>query len=186
MPSVPLRAQVRAWARPVRYRARVLTAPARALPDFVILGAQKAGTTSLYAYLCAHPDVRAAARKEVHYFDLNYARGATWYRSMFPLAAGLARERRGGRRVLVGEASPYYLFYPLAAERAGAVVPSAQLIVLLRDPVERAWSHYRHEVKAGREPLEFEAALAAEPTRLAGADAALRAGASPEAHRASR
>ena len=182
MPSVPLRAQVRAWARPVRYRARVLTAPARALPDFVILGAQKAGTTSLYAYLCAHPDVRAAARKEVHYFDLNYARGATWYRSMFPLAAGLALERRGGRRVLVGEASPYYLFYPLAAERAGAVVPSAQLIVLLRDPVERAWSHYRHEVKAGREPLAFEAALAAEPTRLAGADAALRAGASPEAH----
>ena len=182
MSSVPLRARPRARVRPLRYRARLLTAPARVLPDFVILGAQKAGTTSLYAYLCAHPEVRAAARKEVHYFDLNYARGASWYRSMFPLAVALASDRRGGRRVLVGEASPYYLFHPLAAQRASALVPSAQLIVLLRDPVERAWSHYRHEVKAGREPLAFEAALAAEPARLAGADAALRAGASPEAH----
>ncbi len=176
MPRVPSGSRVRQWARPVRYRTRRLTAPARVLPDFVILGAQKAGTTSLYAYLCAHPDVLPAARKEVHFFDVNYDRGAGWYRSMFPLAGARLLAARGGRTVLTGEASPYYLFHPQAPARARALIPTAKLIAVLRDPVERAWSHYRHEVQAGREPLSFDDALAAEPTRLAGAERTFAAG----------
>ena len=182
MPDVSLRARATGWARPVRLKARRATARLRVLPDFVIIGAQKAVTTSLYAYLCAHPDVLAAGRKEVHFFDVNYADGSAWYRSMFPLAASRALARRGGRRVLAGEASPYYLFHPLASERAAALIPQAKLIVLLRDPVERAWSHYRHEVAKGREPLSFEDALAAEADRLAGADAAFRTGSAAAAH----
>ncbi len=163
---------LRRSVRSLTFTARRLTAQRRVLPDFLIIGAQKAGSTSLYAYLSAHPQVLAAARKEVHFFDINYERGEGWYRAMFPLRR---RMRVGGQRPLVtGEASPYYLFHPLAPERAAALVPRARLIVLLRDPVERAWSHYSHEVAAGREMLPFAAALDAEPARLNGSEQAIR------------
>jgi hypothetical protein len=157
-------------------RARRASASRRVLPDFLLIGAQKAGTTSLYSYLAAHPGVRPAARKEVHYFDVNYARGEDWYRAMFPTERALGGAGAAGRRSITGEASPYYLFHPLAAERAAQLVPDARLIVLLRDPVERAWSHYLHEVAAGRETLSIEDALDAESSRLAGAEDAIRSG----------
>lgn len=155
-------------------RTRMLSAGRRSLPDFVIIGAQKAGTTSLFNYLGAHPQVRPAARKEVHYFDVNFDKGETWYRAMFPTTRAL-RAVDGSPRI-TGEASPYYLFHPLAAERASQVIPDARLIVLLRDPTARAWSHYQHEVAAGRETLSFAAAIEAEPTRLEGTVDAVRAG----------
>ena len=135
------------------------TSFARPLPDFLILGAQKAGTTALYAYLRWHPAVTGPAWKEVSYFDRHYPRGNRWYRGHFPTRAG---DR------LVGEASPGYLFHPLAPERVRATIPNAKLIVLLRDPVDRALSHYHHEVKLGREPLSFEEAIEAEPKRTRG------------------
>jgi len=129
------------------------------LPDFLILGTQKGGTTSLHHFLAGHPEVTTAAQKEVHFFDLNHHLGLDWYRAQFP-------EVPPGR--ITGEATPYYLFHPLAAERACRVVPDARLIVLLRDPAERAWSHYHHVVRQGEEPLSFEEALAREEERLAG------------------
>jgi hypothetical protein len=135
------------------------TSFARPLPDFLILGAQKAGTTALYAYLRWHPGLTGPAWKEVSYFDRHYRRGARWYRGHFPL--------RPGDRV-VGEASPGYLFHPLAPSRVKATVPEARLIALLRDPVDRALSHYHHEVALGREPLTFEQAIEAEPERTRG------------------
>jgi hypothetical protein len=135
------------------------TSFARPLPDFLILGAQKAGTTALYAYLRWHPALTGPAWKEVSYFDRHYRRGARWYRGHFPL--------RPGDRV-VGEASPGYLFHPLAPSRVKATVPEARLIALLRDPVDRALSHYHHEVALGREPLTFEQAIEAEPERTRG------------------
>ncbi|HEX9782521.1 MAG TPA: hypothetical protein VGA56_07280, partial [Opitutaceae bacterium] len=104
------------------------------MPDFIILGAQKAGTTSLYAYLLEHPQVLPARKKEVHYFDLRYERGERWYRSHFPSQRAMqARGRSLGNRVITGEATPYYLFYPRAPERVASVVPNAKFIVLLRD-----------------------------------------------------
>ena len=135
------------------------TSAARPLPDFLILGAQKAGTTALYAYLRWHPSVTGPSWKEVSFFDRHWRRGVPWYRGHFPL-------RRAGR--LVGEASPGYLFHPLAPERVRETVPGAKLIVLLRDPVDRALSHYHHEVALGREPLSFEEALDAEAERTRG------------------
>jgi hypothetical protein len=135
------------------------TSFARPLPGFLILGAQKAGTTALYAYLRWHPGITGPAWKEVSYFDRHYRRGVHWYRGHFPL--------RPGER-LVGEASPGYLFHPLAPERVRATVPNARLIALLRDPVDRALSHYHHEVALGREPLTFEEAIEAEPGRTRG------------------
>jgi hypothetical protein len=152
----------------------VATATLRPPPDFLLIGAKRGGTTSMFNYLLTHPDVlplfpRPQKIKGAHFFDTGATRGAAWYRSHFPTAvARRLAERRRGRRVLVGEASPYYLFHPLAARRAATVVPHAKLVVLLRDPVERAYSHYKERVRHDAEPLSFEDALAAEPQRLAG------------------
>ena len=131
----------------------------RPLPDFLVIGAQKAGTTALYAYLRWHPGITGPSWKEVSFFDRHWWRGEAWYRGQFPLRAG---------EQLVGEASPSYLFHPLAPERARSLVPGAKLIALVRNPVDRAYSQYQHEVALGREPLSFEDALAAEEERTRG------------------
>ena len=152
---------VRAVLRNAVWTYGRLTSAARPLPDFLILGAQKGGTTALYSYLRRHPSITGPSWKEVSYFDRHYVRGEAWYRGNFPNKA-----RTRGK--LVGEASPSYLFHPLAPERVRADIPNAKLVALLRNPVDRALSHYNHEVALGREPLSFEAALAAEEARLAG------------------
>jgi hypothetical protein len=145
------------------FRINYLTAARRRLPDYLIIGTQRGGTTSLYRYLTAHPQVAPAFTKEIHYFDLNYRRGSRWYRAHFPLEGTVRRTAR-----VCGEASPSYLFHPLAAARAAQLVPAARLIVLLRNPVDRAFSHYLHQVREGLESLSFEDALGHEPERLAG------------------
>ena len=134
------------------------TASLRPLPDFLILGAQKAGTTALYAYLRWHPQVTGPSFKEVSFFDRHYAHGERWYRAHMPV-------RRSG---IVGEASPSYLSHPAAPERVARMLPRARLIALLRNPVDRAFSHYQHEVALGREELSFEDALAREDERMEG------------------
>jgi tRNA(Leu) C34 or U34 (ribose-2'-O)-methylase TrmL len=160
------RGKRRRSARP--YAWNLLTSPARCLPDFLIIGAQKAGTTSLFAHLNEHPAVWMAPWKECHFFSRPWL-PTTAYRGFFLMRSTRRRiERRLGRRLLVGEATPYYLFHPLAPLRAARALPKAKLIVLLRDPVERAYSHYRHEVRLGLETLSFEEALDAEATRTAG------------------
>ncbi len=138
-----------------------VTSPFRPLPNFLVLGAQKAGTTALYEYLRRHPQITGPSWKEVSFFDRHWARGESWYRGNFP---NLARTR--GK--LVGEASPSYVFHPLAPQRVQEVVPESRLIVLVRNPVDRALSQYNHEVALGREPLPFEEALDAEEERLRG------------------
>ncbi|MBD0328504.1 MAG: sulfotransferase [Thermoleophilia bacterium] len=164
IPRIP--APVRAVARNAVWTYGRATAALRPLPDFLIVGAQRAGTTALYAYLRRHPAIAGPPWKEVSFFDRHYARGERWYRGHFPSTLRLGwAGRREGDRPRVGEASPSYLFHPLAPERAAAVVPGARLVALLRDPVERAFSHYRFEVALGREPLAFEQALDAEEER---------------------
>jgi|tagenome__1003787_1003787.scaffolds.fasta_scaffold20905451_2 hypothetical protein len=169
----------------LRRRWRRLTAPLRVLPDFVIVGAQKAGTTSLYAYLTAQPDVLPATAKEVHFFDsCEWDRGAQTYRAYFPTRARVRlRSAMRSRPTLTGEATPYYLYHPLAPERLAATAPQTKVIILLRDPVERTLSHYWHEVRGGREHLPLRAALEAEPARLRGREEALQNGAPQCRHR---
>lgn len=150
-----------------RLRLLVPTGRWRALPDVLVIGAQRAGTSSLYRWLGEHPGVAPSFRKEVEYFSRYWPRGEDWYRAHFEL--------RAGRPHLRFEATPDYLFHPLAADRAGSVVPGARIVVLLRDPVARAWSHYRHMVRLGYETLPFADALAAERSRGAGDLAALAA-----------
>jgi len=141
----------------------------RALPNFLIVGCQKGGTSSLHAYLAQHPSLAPAAIKEVHFFDggllpswEKYADGERLYRSYFGWDALLKAQGRQSY-----EASPCYMFNPLAPSRMAAMVPDAKLIVLLRDPVDRAISHYFHEKRKGREPLAIMDALFAEDERLA-------------------
>ena len=145
------------------------TSFARPLPDFLIIGAQKAGTTALYAYLLRHPSIVGPSWKEVSFFDRHFARGVDWYRGQFPNTLRLRNiERRTGVAPLAGEASPSYLFHPFAAERVAALLPDVRLVALVRDPVDRALSHYQHEVAFGREPLSFEEALEREEARMRG------------------
>ncbi len=145
------------------------TVSLRPLPDFLIIGAQKAGTTALYAYLRWHPGITGPSFKEVSFFDRHYARGPLWYRAHLPSRPRQwPARRRDGKWPLVGEASPSYLFHPLAPERVAALMPDARLVAVLRNPVDRAFSHYQHEVALGREPLSFEDALDAEDERMRG------------------
>jgi hypothetical protein len=141
----------------------------RALPDFIIIGGQRCGTTSLYNYLVAHSQVAPAFIKETHFFTTQYRKGMNWYRANFPASwyKDYVRQR-DGQRVVSGEATPYYLFYPHAAQRVRQAIPDVKLIALLRNPVDRAYSHYHHEVRQGLESLSFEDALQREETELPG------------------
>jgi hypothetical protein len=129
-------------------------------PDFVIIGTQRGGTTSLHAYLRQLPDVALPEKKELHYLTDRFERGRDWYLGQFP------GERAPG--VITGEATPYSMFHPLAPARLKQVAPQAKLIALLRNPVDRAYSHYLMERERGDESLDFAAAIAAEPDRLSG------------------
>jgi hypothetical protein len=161
-------------ARAGRRGYRMATAPLRPLPHFLLIGAQKAGTTSLYQAIAQHPQVVHALGKGVHYFDEHAHRSTTWYRSNFPVLRD-GKRRRGGEHKLTGEASPEYLPHPLAPGRVAALMPDVRLLVVLRDPVDRAISHYHHSRAIGLEPLGLEEALSAEPERLAGELERLRA-----------
>lgn len=144
----------------------------RVLPDFIIIGAQRSGTTYLYDALLG-PHVMGAVRKEVHFFDREFHRGPGRYRSAFPLRSTVRRRSASEAGAVVGEATPYYLAHPAVPARAASVVPGARLIVLLRDPVERAFSHYQHSRRLGFENLPFDEALRCEPQRLEGEEAML-------------
>ena len=124
------------------------------LPDFVIIGAQKGGTSFLYHLLTQHPLVEPAARKEVHYFEGLFDLGIEWYRWCFPQP-----KWKDGRTTITGEATPYYLFHPQVPKRMAETVPQARLIALLRNPIDRAYSHYQMQVKRGTEPKVFEEAI---------------------------
>lgn len=151
-----------------RLSVRQASARWRGLPDVLVIGAMRSGTSSMYKYLGYHPSVAPSLRKEVEYFTRYFDKPESWYRSHFPLKA---REKahsatRGGQLVTF-EASPYYLLHRYAPERAAALVPDARIVVMLRDPVARAFSHWQHMVRHDIEKLPFEEAIATESERLA-------------------
>jgi hypothetical protein len=126
------------------------------------MGTQKGGTTSLYDALCRHPMMGRASRKELHFFDRYYHDlGWSWYRRQFTLRPSQSQ---------VGEATPAYMYLPSVRERIANDLPDIKIVITLRDPVSRAYSHYWHSRRHRREPLAtFEEALAAESDRLAAA-----------------
>ena len=143
---------------------RRLTSSQRMMPSFMIIGAQKAGTTSLYNYLIEHPRIVPALKKELFFFDKKFDKGMNWYRSRFPFR---------NEALITGEATPTYIFHPHAPQRIKDSIPSIKLIVLLRNPVDRAISHYYHNLRYDiqnrrlkkligierRETLSFEEAI---------------------------
>lgn len=142
---------------------RRATASRRRLPDFLVAGAQKTGTTSLWEYLSEHPRVRSPMRKEMSFFDNNFSRGIRWYQMHFPIS----RPDLNGMTAC-GESTAYYMFHPCAPRRIAESLPGVRIVLLLRNPADRAFSHYQLNVRRGNETLSFEDALQAEPERLAG------------------
>jgi len=161
-----------AGLRLARARARAavrrLTPWARARPTFLVIGAQKSGTTSLHRYLTDHPAVLCASPKELHFFNDAYRLGEWWYLAHFPWrTSARAVSRHLGVRPAIGEATPAYLFHPRAPERVHAFDPQMKLLAVLRDPVERAYSQYQMQVRKRNETLSFDAVLSLEEAELA-------------------
>jgi hypothetical protein len=174
---------------PVRrgYRAaRGLTHPhpgrGRVLPDFMVIGAAKCGTTSLFDWICEHPLVvrpttDGQPRKELLYFDYFWYEDVNWYRTHFPRERDRrAFERQHGRPFLTGEATATYLTHYWAPMRVAKLLPNVKLIVTLRNPVDRAYSAFHMSRRERLEPCDsFEGALALESHRLASEEARVRA-----------
>ena len=127
-----------------RVELRSLLGSVGTFPDFLIIGAQKSGTSTLFRILANHPDVKPEYKKEIHFFDRNISKGPGWYRAHFPSGS-----KEVGFHTF--EATPDYLFHPLAPKLVHAMLPGIKLIVLLRDPVLRAYSHYQMMVRRGIE-----------------------------------
>ena len=139
---------MKVW-REIQLRYRLATVSKRALPDFLIIGAQRSGTSTLYQHLARHPHVAPAFRKEVHFFDRNFDKGLDWYRAQFPVRD----------EFVTGEASPSYLFSPEVPARVEATLPEVKLIAILRNPIDRAYSAYQRWVRQGRETRSFAEAM---------------------------
>lgn len=139
---------------------RRLTSRYRMLPDFIIVGAMKSGTTSLFNYLGQHPHIKPGLVKEIHYFDRNLDKGFGWYKAHFPLKS------LKSCRYKTGEASPSYMFIPAVAERIYELLPNVKIIAILRNPTDRAISHFYHEVNRKRESHPLKLALKLEDERI--------------------
>lgn len=151
------------------YMFRFSTRHMRVLPDFLIIGGQKCGTSSFYRNLVKHPSIVPAFDKEIYFFNGKFQKGINWYRTHFPLlpykyyVTKICRQK-----FLTGEATPGYIFHPHVPKRVSEALPHVKIIVLLRNPVDRAYSHYHHEVRKKRETLSFEDAIKTEEERLRG------------------
>ena len=142
---------------------RELTSPDRVLPNYIIIGVQKGGTSSLYKYLLQHPNVVPGYKKEVKFFDGRHHKGLDWYRYNFPF-----KTQMSDPAAQTGEASPSYVFHPLVPQRIREALPNVKLVLLLRDPVTRAYSHYQGNLRKGQEKLSFKEAIEQEESRLEG------------------
>lgn len=146
-----------------------LAGPLHLLPNFLIIGAKKCGTTSLYLNLVKHPNVAPSSTKEIDYFNKYFEKGENWYRCCFPFKFYKFIAKDVLKKDLIsGEATPTYIYHPLAPKRVKDLVQNMKLIVILRNPVERAFSHYSMEVRHGNENLTFEDAIEQEEKRLEG------------------
>jgi hypothetical protein len=163
--------RVQPAARRLYLRVGPATSRYRMSPSFLVIGGQRCGTTSIFKALAAHPQVmRPPVEKGTDYYTLHHSRGLAWYRGHFPMAAPAALRTVGrGGAPQAFEACTYYLFHPLAIPRIADDFPAMRLVAMLRDPVERAYSAYKHELARGFETEpDFEKALLLEDERLAG------------------
>ena len=184
---------VRSVGRRAVRAAAMATADLRPAPDLVIIGVKRGGTTSLFRDLERHPSmcpmVPSARRlplrenmKGAHWLDSDLARSTRWYRSHFATSATKRWRTHRTGAAFTAEASPYYFFHPLAAQRAATLLPRTRFVVMLRDPVERTVSHWAEQTRNGVETLTLRDALAAERDRVGDAGARLAAGTMGSSH----
>jgi len=152
----------------IKYSKRALNKKERILPSFIIIGAARSGTTSLYAYLLTHPNVLPAAKKETVFFNYAYHKNLDWYRIYFPTISEIenAKKLKKQKIMISGEATPSYFIDPLIPKQISHDLPNVKLIILLRNPIERALSHFHHNVLLGIEKLSFEQAIKQENERI--------------------
>jgi hypothetical protein len=148
-------------------RGALLSAWRRELPELLVIGAAKSGTSSMFFALKQHPMFAAPCTKEINYFDIEFYRGRPWYRAHFPV--------RAQEGMVSGDASPGYLWDPRAPRRAAELLPGAKIVALLREPIARAFSHHQHNSRRDSEPLSFEEAVDQEDARTADGLARMRA-----------
>jgi len=135
---------------------KYITSPFRSLPDFIIIGAVRCGTTSLYYDICEHSCVLPASYDEIGFFDSNYELGINWYKSMFPTKNKMKKIKSKTGMCITGEDTPFYFWDKIAIKRIKKELPKVKLIVLLRNPIDRAYSNYQLGVRSGSESLSFE------------------------------
>ena len=151
------------------FYSRKVTAKNRTLPDYLLIGATRSGTTSLWTYLSKHPNILSAFKKEIHFFDFNFSKGVPWYKAHFPLKITKNfSEKIRQNKIITGDATPYYIYHPHAPTRIFDTVPDVKLVALLRNPIDRAYSHYSRNVRRNVESLSFEEAIQKEEERLNG------------------
>ena len=136
-----------------------ITGPFRVLPDFIIIGSMKCGTTSLYYDICEHPCASPAAYDEIGFFDSNFHLGLNWYRSMFPTKRQIEGVRRKEGVAITGEDTPFYFWNPVAAKRIQKLLPNIKLITILRNPIDRAYSEYQDWSSRESNPPSFETVI---------------------------
>ena len=143
--------------------------PFHVLPDFIIFGVSRSGTTSLYQYLSQHPNIEPSVVKELRFFDMYFDRGINWYRMNFPSKWQIfVFTKLKHKKFITGEASGAYLQNPHTPKRIHNLNPNMKLILLLRNPVDRAFSHYKRKIKNGSEKLSFEEVIEKEKSRING------------------
>jgi hypothetical protein len=135
---------------------KYFTSSIRILPSFIIVGAVRCGTTSLYYNICEHSCVLPASYDEIGFFDSNYELGINWYKSMFPTKFKMKKIESKTGICITGEDTPFYFWDKKAIERIKKDIPKIKLIVLLRNPIDRAYSNYHLGVRLGSESLSFE------------------------------
>tara|TARA_Y100001936_G_scaffold169582_1_gene165848 strand:+ start:14113 stop:15009 length:897 start_codon:yes stop_codon:yes gene_type:complete len=137
---------------------RYITSQIRLQPSFIIIGYPKCGTTSLYDYLIQHPNIGSASRKELDFFNLAYKRGIQYYKSHFPTTfSKKSFENKFNSKFITGEATPLYISHPYALSRIRKHFPDIKLILLLRNPIDRAFSHYQHQRRGNLDKItKFE------------------------------
>ena len=159
---------IQSYASTIRTKYSNLTGPFHVYPDFLIIGVKKGGSTSLYRNLVTHPRIEPCLTKEVDYFNRYFRKGTNWYRSHFPLILFKKYSRKVGREFVTGEATPTYIYHPHAPKRIKKILPKVKLIVILRNPVDRAFSHYNMAVLHKNENLNFDEAIENEQKRIEG------------------
>lgn len=141
-----------------RFNLRRLTSFVRILPDFIIIGTSKSGTTTLYSYLQQHPYIQPSYSKEIDYFDKKFDKGIMWYKSFFDTRIAKFFKQKQNRNYLTGHVCDAF-YHKKSAKRIKETLPNVKLILILRDPISRAASHYNQSVKKNREKLKFNEAI---------------------------